>query len=117
MHVSWWQDERPVWRLGCAFEVQRNGGPDAGRPEGSRLERVLAATGVVLAPSVALAGGQAQVTVLVRGADELDATHRGLSVVDVAVRQVPRLRLGELVNRSVTRASAPSALAVSGARR
>lgn len=96
MYVSWWRDDRPVWRLGCAFQVQRNSGPDADEPEGRRLERVLAATGVVRAPQVRLDGGQAQMVLLVRAEDELDASYRGLSTVDVAAAQVPGLTLGAL---------------------
>lgn len=112
MYVPWWQDERPMWRLGCAFEVQPGVGEQAGKPEGRRLECVLAATGAVREPRVRLAGGQAQMAMFVRGADEVDAAHRGLSVVDVAVRQVPRLRFGALLSRSVMSAvptASPSA--------
>lgn len=102
MYVAWEQDERPVWRLICVFKVQDNSGEQVGRLESRRLERVLAATGTVRGTRVLLEAGRAAVTLLVRGADEVEAAHRGLSIVDVAVRQVTRLRLGELVERRVT---------------
>jgi hypothetical protein len=113
VHVAWGQDERPVWLLGCVFEVRplegEGEGERAGGLEGRRLWRALGAMGSVREPCVVLSGGQAEVSMLVRGADEADAAHCGLSIVDVAVSQVPGLRLGELVERSVTpaRSAAP----------
>lgn len=106
MYMSWMHDGRALWRLGCAFEVERWAGEQAGRPEGGRLERVLAATGAVR--GLRAGGGRGQLVMLVRGAEEADAANRGLAVVDVAVRQLPRLRLGDLLRRLVTSAaSAP----------
>lgn len=114
MHVSWMQGERPVWRLGCGPEVERGAGA-GGHAHGSTMGAGDHRDGSVRGARVRLSGGQARIVMLVRGADESDAAHRGLSVVDVAVRQVPRLRLGALLWRSVTPADlVASAASVSG---
>jgi hypothetical protein len=92
------------------FDVVRGGDELAGELGCARLERGIANTGTARAPRVRLDGGQAQMVLLVRADDELDASYRGLSTVDVAAAQVPGLTLGEL--RSV---AATSAVASDGA--
>jgi hypothetical protein len=70
-----------------------------------RLERELAATGAVREPRVRLSGSRALLVMLVRGEDEVEASYRGLSAVDVASAQVTGLGLGELRALTATLAS------------
>jgi hypothetical protein len=103
LYVQWSRDERPIWQFRSVFDVVRDPEDPPGKLESRQLERMIAATGVGRAPRVRLGGGQAQVAMLVRGDDDVDAFHLGLSVLGVAAAQVPRLRLGELRWRSATR--------------
>lgn len=105
MHLPWLQDERPVWRVRCAFDLVRSQGARAGDSGSRRLEREIAATGTVRRPRVRVIEGRAVLTLLVRGTDEVEASHRGLSAVDVATAQVPGLTLGELRGLTATLAS------------
>lgn len=100
VYVSWLRDDRPIWLVRGLFEVVTDGDLSGGKADAHELCQLIARTGMVRGPRVDLAGGRAQVTLLVRGADGDDATYRALGIVDVAVRQVPHLKLGELLWRS-----------------
>ncbi len=101
MHVGWSADERPRWRVEAVFDLI---GAEPGRPgpgEAIDLERMLAATGKVRAPRVVLRRGRLELGLTLKAEDDLAAAVAGLTILDVAVRQVPLVRLGELIARSV----------------
>lgn len=85
-----------MWRIRCSFDVVRSDGTPATDGGSGRLEQEMAATGTVRVPWVRLIEGQALLMMLVRGTDEMEASLRALSTVDVAAAQVPGLTLGEL---------------------
>lgn len=88
-----------MWLLGFVFDVQRVDKERPGGYEGRQLARTLVLMDVVRGPQVVLDGGRVALSMFVRGVDEDDATHRALSVIDVATAQVSGLRLGELLER------------------
>lgn len=102
VYVAWWLDGRPVWRFRCEFELVRDADGSLGKDECHRLERAVAATGSARWPRVTLTRGRIELELLVRAVDEMAAAYSGLSVVDVAVSQVPEVTLGELLSRSAT---------------
>lgn len=97
MHLGWSLDGRPRWGVTVVFSVA-SGRP--GRSEAQGLEGAIAGTGEGRAPSVRFGGEQVRVTMLVRGADDIDATATALAVVDSAVRQVPGVILGDLLSHA-----------------
>jgi len=100
VYVAWRLDWRPVWRVRVDFEVRQDGGESPGKQAARQLEQAIAATGSARWPRVALRGGRLEVDLLVRAVDDMAAVYTGLSVVDVAVAQVPDVELGELLFRS-----------------
>jgi len=97
MHLGWSLDERPRWAVALVFQVL---GPSPGRPGAHRLEDAIVATGKARLPGVRFGGGEIRVTLVVKGADDVDATATALAVVDSAVHQVPGLALGDLLSHA-----------------
>lgn len=86
----WSLDGRPGWAATLVFRVE-------GEVEAGLLEAAIAATGKTRWVRVRFTGGEVQVVMLVKGADDVDATVAALAVLDSGVRQVPGLALGELL--------------------
>jgi hypothetical protein len=97
MHLGWSLDERPRWAVALVFQVL---GDSPGRPGAHRLEDAIAVTGKARVPGVRFGGGEVRVTVLVKGADDVEATAAALAVLDSAVRQVPGVVLGDLLSHA-----------------
>ena len=100
MFLSWGLDERPRWWVRLVFDVDRSR-PRPGRPEAIQVGQALVATGRVRAPNVRFAGGQAVLSLLVKGGDDLDATVAALAIVDSATRDAGVMVLRDLVQRAV----------------